>query len=286
MSSLAAAAASLPPPPRSVVIELIRLDDIGTRSGSSAHHHSRPYTQLSVEPIISQQQHQQQQQRHQQQPPSSPTVVSVVHHHPQLHHHRPHQQQQSVFTGLFLAFCTGGPSTFGTGFRGMLNKFVSWRNEGYWHVEAVFRCRDNRVVAWHCTSDGPLQCCTRDNDTSYRSSKWTLYSLALSNDEIQRMWQFLLTQNEKPYNWRGLVFNFMPTPIAWLCGTSDANQQSWFCSELVMAALKYVREHEFRDYRPSRTSIKDLFVIIRKHRCFSPMIDSIANPATVQLQFV
>ena len=203
----------------------------------------------------------------------------------QIEQQQPPQQLHSNCTQnrrfaprLFLAFCTGGPESYGTGFRALLNRFVAWRSGGMWHVEAVFQWHDGSLTGWHCTLEGPIQLLHRDGISSYNTSRWTNFSVLFNDDERWRMFDFFCAQNEKPYNKRGLMCNFLPI-INWICGTSEKGIEgkSWFCSELIMAALKHTRPQEFSVYRASCTNINDLHSIMQHHRCFSPAITTMVD---------
>ena len=184
---------------------------------------------------------------------------------------------------LFFSFCDGGPSTYGNGWKGIINRLVAWRGEGMWHVEPVFIFSDGSILAWHNTAEGPIECVVRDPNYNYAMNKWHSFEATFTVSEMDRMWAFFCEQKEKSYNWRGLMFNFVPG-LRWILGTSEGAGNSWFCSEFVMAALKRARPDEFGQYLSSQTTIRELYEIMRKKQCFSPVITAMGDVSKLHLQ--
>jgi hypothetical protein len=151
-----------------------------------------------------------------------------------------------------------------------------------YHVEPVFVFSDGRVLACHSTMSSPVAFWARDGTASYNTSRWTNFQLVLDERERMVLYQFLVAQYGKTYNWRGIFCNFLP--LLSCCGTGDSeNPRTWFCSELFMAALKHVRPHEFAPYRPSRTNVAHLYAILQRHNQFSPEIATISPAASYSL---
>ncbi len=194
------------------------------------------------------------------------------------------QTPQRRIDKLWFAFCVGGPETMGYGWKYLLNKFVSWRSDGMWHVEAVFRFDDGTLLAWHCTAEGPIQCMARDPQVHYRQSKWINFAADFTPSELDCVWAFLCDQNLKDYNFRGMLFNFLPV-VRWLFGTREEDGRRWFCSELIAAALKRARPERFGDCRSSRMTIRELHDLMQRNDCFSPVISTMGDPSRMKLRF-
>jgi hypothetical protein len=111
----------------------------------------------------------------------------------------------------------------------------------------------------------------------------TNYKVTLDETELATMFNFFNAQHKKPYNYRGLICNFIPV-VKWFFGTRERAGHSWFCSEIIMAALQNVRPKDFNMYLSSQTSIRDLHNIMSRHKCFSKTISTMGSASMYQLE--
>lgn len=153
------------------------------------------------------------------------------------------------------------------------------------HVEPVFEWNDGTITAWQCTIDYPVRCMFRNPRFNYDPPRWKVFTCTFTPEEQVLLWDFFVAQENKPYNFRGLYCNFFSL-LRCCCGTAEGQDEAWFCSEMLMAALKHVRPQEFSEYMASRTNIGDLFYVMHKHRCFSKAIQVMGDPQEYGMQFV
>lgn len=147
-----------------------------------------------------------------------------------------------------------------------------WNNDMYVHVELllVVNCTGNRCIycrAMH-TSRPPADrmhylsysvlkrssvfC---DIDRQFDPGCWTFVRIPVtSKDSINK---FLQLQMGKPFNRRGCVCNFLCCFSCGAKGSYRVENNRWFCSELVTAALQEV--DLFMDLIPCKTSPQQLY---------------------------
>ena len=93
------------------------------------------------------------------------------------------------------------------------------------HVEAI----ENGFCTYGAMLDGGVKA-RQFSDKTYASvSKFEVWNIPCTQDQVDKFWKFLLDQNGKPYDWRAIV--------SFGLGERDWQEpDSWFCSELQVAA--------------------------------------------------
>jgi hypothetical protein len=104
-------------------------------------------------------------------------------------------------------------------------KTRSWTS----HVEAVYPVAINGRLTFGAMLRGGVKI-RNFNDREYRKvQRWEIWHIPCTDEQHALFWQFLYSQEGKPYDWRAIVsFSF---------GERDWQApDSWFCSELMAAA--------------------------------------------------
>lgn len=157
-------------------------------------------------------------------------------------------------------------------------------SEQYKHVELAFRVRDTRpgcrdhVIAWTVDMPGPrhpdsgkVRNIDRDPASmrTYNPERWQCFRMAtLTNIETLGMFAYCVRQDGKPMNSTGLYCNFLPL-IGCCTGPSRREESSYFCSQLVASALKWVRPHQYAWLEPRRCTPLGLYnILIRERQMF------------------
>lgn len=150
------------------------------------------------------------------------------------------------------------------GSAGCADCFLNWLSrrysEQYKHVELVFQMMNNgtrEVHAWTVDLPNPARAGTgfvrlveREPTTCYRPEIWRCFRLAdLTQLEHFGLMAYCLRQLGKPINSRGLYWNFLPL-LRVFTGYSLAEEDSYFCSQLVASALKWIRPQRYYFVEP------------------------------------
>lgn len=125
------------------------------------------------------------------------------------------------------------------------SKIIQWYTFGpYCHVEIVF----SNGLCFSSSED--------DNGTRFKTidlvpEDWDVVDVPCDPEEEADAYQFCLGEQNSRYDWRGIMFSFLPIPIGW------QSADKWFCSEIVAAALQ---EAGFlRGYTPAALSPNQLY---------------------------
>lgn len=183
---------------------------------------------------------------------------------------------------VFLAFLFSTESRTG-GYTSLLKKWISYFGGRINHVEPVFVFEDETAIAVSVTLRSQRVQFETRNITAYNTKFWECYPVNLTEYQKFAMWDFCANQNNKPFNTRGLYCNFFP--LLYHCfGTRDDDDSAWFCSQLIVAALKSANLQEFLDCLPSRTSPEMLYQLLRTKNCFSSVMMYMGRIQDVELQ--
>ena len=124
----------------------------------------------------------------------------------------------------------------------------------YNHVEVLIRMTDGTAVAYTVDQadpskpgSGQVRKYTVDRSTVYDPQYWDTFCLSTFDPvETNGVVFFLESQLGKPMNSRSMYANFLPLS-SWFVGRPNAfEEQSYFCSQLVIMALGWVRPTPYR----------------------------------------
>jgi len=156
--------------------------------------------------------------------------------------------------------------------------------EEFCHVELAFNLSEagtQRLVAWtvdlynsRVVGSGTVRTLLRDRP--YKPGLWEVHSLAghFSDTEIAGLFAYCLRQQGKPINSAGLKLNFLPV-LRWFSGTPLVEETTYFCSQLVASALRWVRPTLFATLDPRRATPLGIYLYL----CDTQLI-STAGPVT------
>lgn len=154
-------------------------------------------------------------------------------------------------THTYVFWTTQQESRMGC-WRSMFRKIVAHYSGGVTHVELAFQFYNNKVIGVASYQDRTVELFIRSPEHGAYDpvyGKWTHVPLNLSEAERFHAWRFCLTQYGKPYNALGLR-SFIPCIGCCLfccCYHPSAEDGStWFCSQLVVAAIQYCLQHNAR----------------------------------------
>lgn len=160
------------------------------------------------------------------------------------------------------------------GWRGFLKRTIAFFSGELNHVEPIFEGTINgqtALLACQVYFGESVQLCWRQPIRHYNTDYWVTYDVNFTPDEIQRFWHYCYQQVGKPFNTRGLYCNFIPV-LRSLFGTSENDERTWMCSQLVMACLKRARPQEFHYYTSCQINPQTLRDIMDRHQCFSHVV--------------
>lgn len=149
-------------------------------------------------------------------------------------------------------------------------------SEEYKHVELAFLVKDgssgiyaSHVLAWTVdmrgsasAESGRVRCILRNPTTCYNSDRWITFRLKLSQQEVLGLFLYCARQAGKPMNEAGLYWNFLPLLRWWGTGESRCEEQSYFCSQLVCGALKWIRPRQYSALEPRQCTPLALFSML------------------------
>ncbi len=110
------------------------------------------------------------------------------------------------------------------------SKLIEYRTRAWCsHVEAVDTHVDKCIHTYGAMLKGGVKH-RLDSDHTYKGiSRWEIWNIPCTEVQYILFWSFLLAQNGKPYDWRAIV--------SFSLGERDwEKKDSWFCSELMVAA--------------------------------------------------
>lgn len=186
-------------------------------------------------------------------------------------------------TRVFLAFCTSSESRTG-GFQGWVKKWITHFGGRINHVEPVFVFENQTAVAVSITlKTMRVQFETRNILEAYKTAYWECFPIELTDTQKYTMYDFCAAQNGKPFNKRGLYCNFFP--LLYFCfGTRESDDSKWFCSQLIMAALKLAKPEDFGQYIACQTSPQALRDLMTQKHCFSIAVSYMGRINEVELR--
>lgn len=162
-------------------------------------------------------------------------------------------------------------------------------SETYCHAEMAFALTTpvgRKLVAYmvdlpsprHPTA-GVVRPIQRNTELSYNVTQWDVISLSLAKFtplELAGLFVYCKRQEDKPMNRAGLQLNFLPV-LRWFAGEPLREESSYFCSQLVASALRWVRPPTFVALDPRRATPLGIFNYMYHVSLASD--DGVATPA-------
>jgi hypothetical protein len=151
-------------------------------------------------------------------------------------------------------------------------------SEEFKHVELAFLMKENiggvytsSVISWtvdiqgsSSEGSGRVRAIHRNALECYKPEKWSTFKLQFTQEEILALFLYCTRQSDKPMNEYGLYCNFLPL-LRWCCvGQSQCEEQSYFCSQLISGALKWVRPQQYATLEPRKCTPLALFEMLRR----------------------
>jgi hypothetical protein len=134
----------------------------------------------------------------------------------------------------------------------------------YTHTELVFKLRRGRRSSGRTKTYSFAaeygKVLSQYENLDFTNGTWAVYLLHIDEQDIVDIYRWCIDQLDKPMNFRGLLFNFVPY-VNRVLGC-DGHNQSYFCSEFVMHALKYKYPEEFSEYAPHMVTPQQVMDII------------------------
>lgn len=157
---------------------------------------------------------------------------------------------------VYICACEA-PSSRTSRVRNAIRWLVSWVSEVH-HVEFVFR-RDGEekesILACTVDFENPVHFADLNpSGTEYNTNFWDVYAVRLTPAQKLGVYYFCCWQVDKPMNGSGIYLNFASGGLFAGSSPKDYNEESWFCSQLIAAALKWVGVKEMRSVEPRTTT--------------------------------
>jgi len=153
-------------------------------------------------------------------------------------------------TKVYVLWTTAQESRQGW-WRSMFRKVVAHYSGGVTHIELAFEFYNHKIIAVASYQNRNVEMFIKIPERGAYDQvygKWDFEQLALNDAERFHAWRFCLSQYGKPYNARGL-YSFLPCCgccIFCFCSAEIEDGSSWFCSQLVVAAVQYALQHNER----------------------------------------
>jgi len=155
-----------------------------------------------------------------------------------------------------------------------LYRAVSRTFGGYYlHVEMAFQRADMSVYS--CTVDlhdettpqsGRVRERPIDVARHYDEARWQCVDIIADPVEMAALAYYCGRQCGKPMDADGLFRNFVPGMGVFAGRMRNAEEQSYFCSKLFTAALRWTRPHLFAEVNPCTCTPEQLFRIVASRR--------------------
>lgn len=157
---------------------------------------------------------------------------------------------------VYICACEA-PSSRTSKVRNALRWFVSWFSEVH-HVEFVFRQEGEekeKILACTVDFENPVHFAELNpRGTDYNMHFWDVYAVKLTAEQKFGVFLFCCWQLDKPMNGSGIYFNFASGGLFAGSSPKDYNEERWFCSQLIAAALKWAGVDEMRTVEPRTTT--------------------------------
>ncbi len=144
----------------------------------------------------------------------------------------------------------------------LLSWFIRYSTQDYSHTELVFkfiRKDDPKIMRTESFGASCGNVLSRYKHAKFSDGTWIIYKINAPEESIISIYNWSADQLNKPMNMRGLLCNFVPV-LRWIAG-KDGQQNSYFCSEFVMHALKREFPDQFADTIPHLTTPRMLIDI-------------------------
>jgi hypothetical protein len=198
-----------------------------------------------------------------------------------------------ALTGVFCAFLESAVSRKpATGMRALIKRAIAVRSGGTRnHVELVFLFDDYTALACSVIREEGVLFKKRNFNCRYLHPYWQTFELDVTPEQRLALYAFCVAQNGKPFNHRGLYFNFAPLCLPACCGAADPPDQfyiynpSWFCSQLCTAALQYADRARFGGVSPAETHVEALYQLLRDRKARNTRyVTTMYKPSSVPLE--
>ena len=144
----------------------------------------------------------------------------------------------------------------------LVQSFKAERN--FEHAEVCFNCSDAGRAAFG--ADHMVACGTRDTGTDIWprrfNANYTYRWVSASPDEQRLLYAFFERQRGKPYDQAASLRTFT--------NPRQSRGRSWYCSELVLAALQLLPCARFHEHRANCVETDDVYRIV----CSSPLCET------------
>lgn len=148
-------------------------------------------------------------------------------------------------------------------FKSILASFVDQLTHCYCHCEMVFVTEQTKYYHFVVTPETPVSVFEK-TDLDYND--WHFYTIDASEQQANKAYAFCIEKMDCPFNGLGLYMNFLPILNHFAV---SGNDESFFCSELVIRALQVAMPADFLDMNAHKTSPYDFYKYMRKH-CVAP----------------
>ena len=157
---------------------------------------------------------------------------------------------------VYICACEA-PSSRTSRVRNAIRWLVSWVSEVH-HVEFVFRQEgDEKEKISACTVDfeSPVHFDELNpSGSDYNTHFWDVYAVRLTPAQKFGVFLFCCWQENKPMNSSGIYLNFASGGLFAGSTPNDFDEDCWFCSQLIAAALKWVGVEEMQSVEPRVTT--------------------------------
>lgn len=198
----------------------------------------------------------------------------------------PTQQPEAQLRSAWICLCKARTSR-GSVWRSLSRKWTADIGGGYSHIELALISTDTKGSAWTVDfhdpakqNSGKVRLYELNRGTSYPAEYWDVFQIgSLTPAELIGLNAYCYRQRGKPMNGRGLYAN-LPLFRAFI-GQPKVEESSYFCSQLIVSALKYIRPESFAAINPRRCTPAQLRDILEANRdlfrtgdTFRPVVNS------------
>lgn len=194
-----------------------------------------------------------------------------------------HKQQRIMknpITSVFVAFVLGDHTKCKSFGKRVVNQIVEVSGE-YTHCEIVFKLRSGHYIACSIYMDDVVKMEIKP----YSMNKWRTLGIDLTQNEAQDAFDYCLEQLGKKFNMTGIALSFIPG-LSYLASYFNGNEQTFFCTELVLRALQRAKPLKFNkpEYVPARTTPTMLYNILKQENAL--VLNTLEDIRTVQMDLV
>lgn len=194
------------------------------------------------------------------------------------HNLPPSSVEEPLLQSAWICLCKARASRTSV-WRSIFRKWVSDIGGGYSHIELALIATDGSGNAWTVDfhdptkeNSGVVRLYPLDRQRSYPSEYWDVVQIStLTPAELIGINAYCYRQAGKPMNSRGLYSN-MPLLRAFI-GEAKVEEDRYFCSQLIVAALKWIRPETFANINPRKCTPAQLRDILQSNNDLFPSGD-------------